>query len=105
MCSVFFGKCPLLRAPSGQPPVLALGRNGHYEREDTVSDLQTAMATAAATVAPLTVTVPEACRLTGLGRTKVFELVKEARLKSVAIGRRRLILYSSIVALAGEAAR
>lgn len=64
-----------------------------------MSDLQTTIATAAATVAPVTVTVAEACRLTGLGRTKVFELVKEAKLKSVAIGRRRLIVYSSILEL------
>jgi len=69
-----------------------------------MSDLQTTMAKATEPTAPLMVTVPEACRLTGLGRTKIFELVKEAKLKSVAVGRRRLIAYASLVALVGEAA-
>jgi excisionase family DNA binding protein len=53
---------------------------------------------------PILVTVPEAIRLTGLGRTKIFELIREAKLKSVTVGRRRLIRFDSIAARAGEAA-
>ena len=54
--------------------------------------------------APILVTVPEACRLSGLGRTKIFELIAQQKLKSVAIGRRRLVVFASIEALASEAA-
>jgi excisionase family DNA binding protein len=45
---------------------------------------------------PISVTVQEARKLTGLGNTLIYELIKEGKLKSVAVGRRRLILYSSI---------
>lgn len=48
---------------------------------------------------PVSVTVNDACRITGLGRTKVYELIADGPLKSVAIGRRRLVLYASIEAL------
>lgn len=50
----------------------------------------------------LTVTVAETCRVTGLGNTKVYELLAEGKLKSVAIGRRRLIFVNSIYMLLGE---
>jgi excisionase family DNA binding protein len=39
------------------------------------------------------------CQITGLGRTKIYELVAEGRLKATAIGRRRLVFYASIEAL------
>jgi excisionase family DNA binding protein len=45
---------------------------------------------------PVSATVDDTCRITGLGRTKIYELIAEGRLKTVAIGRRRLVLYSSI---------
>ena len=35
---------------------------------------------------PVSVTVNDACRITGLGRTKVYELIADGPLKSVAIG-------------------
>jgi excisionase family DNA binding protein len=44
----------------------------------------------------ITVTINETCRITGLGRTKVYELIGQRKLKAVAIGRRRLVVYSSI---------
>lgn len=50
-------------------------------------------------VKPITVTVSRACELTGLGRTSIYEALKDERLQSVTIGRRRLILYSSLEAL------
>ncbi len=54
---------------------------------------------------PLTVTVEDACRITGLGRTRLYELIASGALKSTTIGRRRLVMYSSLEALIhGEAA-
>jgi excisionase family DNA binding protein len=47
-------------------------------------------------LSPITVTVAEARAITGLGNTKIYELIAEGKLKSVAIGRRRLLLYESI---------
>ena len=48
---------------------------------------------------PIATTVGETCRLTGLGRTKVYELISQQQLKSVAVGKRRLVLLESIEAL------
>jgi excisionase family DNA binding protein len=45
---------------------------------------------------PVSATVNDTCRVTGLGRTKVYELIRAGKLKTVTIGRRRLVLYSSI---------
>lgn len=45
---------------------------------------------------PLTLTVGEALRVTGLGRTKLYELIKDGHLKTTTIGRRRLVIYSSL---------
>jgi len=45
---------------------------------------------------PVTTTIDATCHITGLGRTKIYELIGEGKLKAVAIGRRRLVLYSSI---------
>jgi excisionase family DNA binding protein len=48
---------------------------------------------------PVSVTINDACKITGLGRTKVYELIAQGTLESVAIGRRRLVLYAAIEAL------
>ncbi len=54
---------------------------------------------------PLAVPVETALEISGLGRTKLYELIKEGKLKTVTIGRRRLINYASLEALvAPEAA-
>jgi hypothetical protein len=45
---------------------------------------------------PLAVTVDDAKHITGLGHTKLHELIRDGTLESVAIGKRRLILYASI---------
>jgi excisionase family DNA binding protein len=47
----------------------------------------------------LAVTIDDACEITGLGRTKIYELIRDQKLKAVAIGRRRLVLMSSIETL------
>jgi excisionase family DNA binding protein len=49
---------------------------------------------------PLLVTVPEACRLLGLSRSSVWNLIKDGRIKVARIGRRTLPLYKSLELLA-----
>lgn len=47
----------------------------------------------------LSVGIPEFCRLTGLGRTTAFYLIRSGAVESVRVGRRRLIKFDSIQAL------
>ena len=56
-------------------------------------------------IKPITVTVPTALAITGLGRTKLYELIATGRLKAVKVDGRRLVTYASLEQLAdGEAA-
>jgi excisionase family DNA binding protein len=48
------------------------------------------------TVEPLAVDIPGACRLTGLGRTQIYELVSSGKLRSCKVGRRRIITVEAI---------
>lgn len=49
--------------------------------------------------------IPEAASALGLGRSKLYQLIGEGRLKTVTIGRRRLVRMDSVRGLAlGEAA-
>jgi hypothetical protein len=50
---------------------------------------------------PLSVTVPQACRLSGYGPTTIWALVRDGRLKPVRVPgiRRTLISYPSLVRL------
>jgi excisionase family DNA binding protein len=50
-------------------------------------------------IKPLALTVAEALKATGLGRTKFYELVNEGRIKTISLGRRRLVVYASLEAL------
>jgi excisionase family DNA binding protein len=43
----------------------------------------------------ITTTVAEFCRLSGLGRTKVYQLVGDGSLDSFNVGKRRLIVLDS----------
>lgn len=47
----------------------------------------------------LAVRISDATRLTGIGKTKLFELIADGTLKTTSIGRRRLILYRSLHSL------
>jgi excisionase family DNA binding protein len=47
----------------------------------------------------LTCTVAETCEVTGLGRTKVYELIGNGLLTTTTIGRRRLVLVRSLLSL------
>jgi excisionase family DNA binding protein len=49
----------------------------------------------------LTCTVAEACEATGLGRTKIYELIGNGRVTTTTIGRRRLVSVQSLLALVG----
>jgi excisionase family DNA binding protein len=53
---------------------------------------------------PVLVTVKEARALTGLGNTKLYELIGEKRLKSITVGRRRLVVFASIQDLVNTSA-
>ena len=44
----------------------------------------------------LLVTVEEAARLLGIGRTTMFELIGSGKVKSIRLGRRRLIARTSL---------
>src|SRR5438309_356044 len=54
-------------------------------------------------VEPLAVDVNTALEISGLGRTKFYELIRDKRLKTVMVGRRRLINYQSLKALVAPA--
>jgi hypothetical protein len=48
---------------------------------------------------PLTITIATARRVSGLGNTKIWELIKDRKLETVRIGRRTLVTYRSMEAL------
>jgi excisionase family DNA binding protein len=47
----------------------------------------------------LTCTVPEACDATGLGRSKIYEEIGAGRIQTAKIGKRTLIVVSSLLTL------
>jgi excisionase family DNA binding protein len=47
----------------------------------------------------LTCTISEACEMTGLGRTKIYELVGDGHLATTTVGRRRLVMVRSLLSL------
>lgn len=47
----------------------------------------------------LTCTISEACEVTGLGRTKLYELIGDGRLATTTVGRRRLVVVRSLLSL------
>ena len=47
----------------------------------------------------LTCTIAEACKVTGLGRTKLYELIGDGHLATATVGRRRLVLVQSLLSL------
>ncbi len=51
---------------------------------------------------PIFVSVHQACDATGLGRTTVYDLINKGVLKSIRVGKRRLVLAASIRDLASQ---
>jgi excisionase family DNA binding protein len=47
-------------------------------------------------VEPLSVDISGACRMTGLGRSKIYELLGSGELRSLKVGRRRIITVGAI---------
>lgn len=47
----------------------------------------------------LTATVREACEMSGLGKTKLYELMSQGKLETTTIGRRRLVKVDSLKSL------
>jgi excisionase family DNA binding protein len=47
----------------------------------------------------LTCTIAEACEVTGLGRTKLYELIGDGLLAATTVGRRRLVMVQSLLSL------
>jgi excisionase family DNA binding protein len=45
---------------------------------------------------PLAVSVKIACKLVGVGNTTMWALIKAGRVKTISIGRRRLVVYASL---------
>jgi hypothetical protein len=45
---------------------------------------------------PITVTVPVTREITGLGNTTVWGLIRDGKLRTIKIGKRRLVIYNSI---------
>lgn len=55
--------------------------------------------------APLAYSIAEAARVTTLGKTRIYELIREGRLQARKIGKRNIIPAASLRALIeGEAA-
>jgi excisionase family DNA binding protein len=44
----------------------------------------------------LTCSVPEACQVASLGRTKIYELIDEGKIETRKVGAKRLILVGSL---------
>jgi hypothetical protein len=48
---------------------------------------------------PIAMPVKNACRIGGFGETTAWKLIANGTLESVLVGRRRLILYASLIRL------
>ena len=46
-----------------------------------------------------TCTINEACEVTGLGRTKLYELIADGHLATTTVGRRRVVVVRSLLSL------
>jgi excisionase family DNA binding protein len=53
-------------------------------------------------VEPLSVTVRDACKIVGIGPTKLYELIGSGEVDTIRIGRRTLCKMSSLRRLVGE---
>ncbi|WP_242120533.1 helix-turn-helix domain-containing protein [Sphingomonas lacusdianchii] len=56
-------------------------------------------------VEPLAVSVANASRILGIGKTVTYELIKRGKLDTVHIGRRNMVRISSLRQLVGEPSR
>lgn len=54
---------------------------------------------------PISVRIPEACRLTGIGRSKLYELIADGSIETVKIGSMTLIPFECLRHLVDAARR
>jgi len=66
--------------------------------EDSVVD-------AARAPTPITVRIPEACRLTGIGRSKLYELIAAGEIEIVKVGTITLVPMTSLTTFLQRQAR
>ncbi|WP_157219156.1 helix-turn-helix domain-containing protein [Flavisphingomonas formosensis] len=55
-------------------------------------------AEAASPFAPLSVRIPEACRLTGIGRSKLYQLIKAGEIEIIKVGAMTLVPMAGLAA-------
>lgn len=53
---------------------------------------------------PITVRIPEACRLTGIGRSKLYELIAAGEIETIKIGTITLVPVASLTMFLGRRA-
>jgi excisionase family DNA binding protein len=68
-------------------------------REDTVSNIEKRGQNQETERGRIACSVNEACAMSGIGRTKLYELIDEKKIQTRQIGRRRLVIIESIRAL------
>lgn len=54
-----------------------------------------------APIEPITVRISMAVKLTGISRSRLYELIKAGNIETVKVGRSTLVLYHSLKKLAG----
>ena len=62
------------------------------------------MASSSATLEPITVRIPVAVQLTGIGRSKLHELIKAGKVETVKVGTATLVKAASLRRLAERGA-
>jgi excisionase family DNA binding protein len=76
--------------------------NGAPARERLLNEVAPLRGSAATDNQTLLVTVEEAAHLLGVGRTTMFELIGRGDVKSIRLGRRRLIARKSLESFVDE---
>jgi excisionase family DNA binding protein len=76
-----------------------LANDGQRSRSDVPSTANGREVKAIPFAERLSCTIEEACEATGLGRTKLYELMATGQLVTTTVGRRRLVIIRSLFAL------
>jgi excisionase family DNA binding protein len=74
-------------------------KTGGQQSHVTLSDPKAAEPSTMPFAQRFTCTIDDACEVTGLGRTKLHELIGAGRIVTTTIGRRRLVVVRSLLAL------
>jgi excisionase family DNA binding protein len=97
------------QGPAGTPPAKAVrdGAGGEHRtlptaREPAELKRQDAAGANIPFADRITCSIPEACEVTGLGRSKLYELIGREEIESKTIGRRRLVVVRSLLTLFGS---